>query len=188
MVGYLLLIVVAIFPVSEIALSIVKRSRIRVAQSLDRGTLRLLWLAIVVGIVLAIGAEWLPMGRFPWAPRATGFLALVLVLIGLFVRWTAILTLGRFFTVDVAVHSDHALVESGLYRFVRHPSYTGLLVAFLGVGVLFANWISMLGLLVPITLAVLNRVSKEELALVETLGPEYEAYRERTKRFIPGLL
>jgi hypothetical protein len=71
---------------------------------------------------------------FPRAPRVAGFLALVLVLIGLFIRWTAILTLGRFFTVDVAVHSDHALVENGLYRFVRHPFYTGLLVAFLGVG------------------------------------------------------
>ena len=102
--------------------------------------------------------------------------------------WTAILTLGRLFTVDVAIHSDHAVVEQGLYRFMRHPSYTGLLVAFLGLGVSLANWLSIIALLVPIAAAVLKRVAIEEGALLHSLGPAYAAYCARTKRFIPGLL
>jgi protein-S-isoprenylcysteine O-methyltransferase len=115
-------------------------------------------------------------------------LALGLLLGGLALRWTAILTLGRFFTVDVAIHAGHVVVQTGLYRSVRHPSYTGLLVAFLGLGVFYANWLSILALLVPISLAVLNRVVKEERALLTSLGAEYAAYCVRTKRFIPGLL
>ncbi len=188
MIERLLWIVIALFPISEIVLSFVKRSRGSVAQSDDRGTLRLLWLGIVIGLLLANAAEWLPVGRLPGAPNVTGLVALGLLLIGLAVRWAAILTLGRFFTVDVAIHTDHAVVQTGLYRFVRHPSYTGLLIAFLGLGVFFANWLSILGLLVPITLAIVNRVATEERALLASLGSEYEVYRARTKRFIPGLL
>ncbi len=70
----------------------------------------------------------------------------------------AILTLGRLFTVNVAIQADHSVVETGLYRFVRHPSYVGLLLTFVGLGVFFANWLSLFGLLVPIALAVLNRM------------------------------
>ena len=103
-------------------------------------------------------------------------------------RWTAVLSLGRLFTVDVAIHSDHTVVHSGLYRFMRHPSYTGLLIAFLGLGVFFRNWLSIFGLLVPITLAVMNRVRHEERALLRALGPEYADYCARTKRFIPWLV
>ncbi len=115
-------------------------------------------------------------------------LALGLLIGGLALRWTAILTLGRLFTVDVAIHSDHVIVQEGLYRLVRHPSYTGLLVAFLGLGVFFSNWLSIFGLLIPVTIAVLNRVAKEEQALLTSHGSEYAAYCARTKRFIPGLL
>ena len=103
-------------------------------------------------------------------------------------RWIAILTLGRLFTVDVAIQANHAVVQSGLYRLVRHPSYSGLLLAFLGLGISFGNWMSILVLMVPIFLAVLNRVRKEEHALIAALGSEYVEYCSRTKRFIPGLL
>jgi protein-S-isoprenylcysteine O-methyltransferase len=91
------------------------------------------------------------------------------------------------FTVDVAIHSDHEVVQTGLYRFVRHPSYTGLLIAFLGFGVYFANWLSMIALLVPIALGMSIRVRQEEKALLRSLGPAYALYCARTKRFLPGL-
>ena len=148
----------------------------------------LLWLSIALGVGLAIAAQWIPSARFPGSQDMIRILALVLFLGGLVLRWAAILTLGRLFTVDVAIHSDHTVVQTGLYRFIRHPSYTGLLVAFLGLGVFFANWLSMLGLLLPVTLAVINRVAKEEQALLNSLGSDYAVYCARTKRFIPWLL
>jgi protein-S-isoprenylcysteine O-methyltransferase len=100
----------------------------------------------------------------------------------------SVLTLGRLFTVNVAIHSDHPVVEKGPYRFVRHPSYSGLLLAFIGLGVFFANSLSILVLLVPIVLAVINRVVTEERALLSFLGPPYAAYCARTKRFVPRVI
>jgi protein-S-isoprenylcysteine O-methyltransferase len=90
--------------------------------------------------------------------------------------------------VDVAIQQGHSLVELGLYRFVRHPSYSGLLLAFLGLGLFFANWLSLVVLMVPITLAVINRIAKEERALLLALGPSYAGYCARTKRLFPGLV
>ncbi len=180
--------VVVLFPISEIALAQVKRADPRTARLEDRGSLRLLWTGIALGVALAIAAQWVPSARVPGSLTLLRSLALSLMLVGLAMRWVAILTLGRLFTVNVAIHADHSVVETGLYRFVRHPSYVGLLLAFVGLGVFFANWLSILGLLVPITLAVLNRVAHEEQALLTSLGPPYAAYCARTKRFIPGVV
>ncbi len=189
MIRLVLLVVVFLFPVSEVALGVLKRSSSRSAQSQDRGSLLLFWLSIALGIGLANVARGIPSTRLPGSPETIQLLSLGLLLGGLALRWTAILTLGRLFTVDVAIHSDHVVVQTGLYRFVRHPSYTGALVAFVGLGLFFANWLSMAALLAPIMLGVLNRVRKEEQALLRSsLGSEYAAYCARTKRFIPGLI
>lgn len=188
MIERLLLVVIALFPISEVALALIKRSRGRSAQSEDKGSLRLLWVCIVLGVVLAFAARRIPSALVAVSPSVVNLVALALMVFGLVVRWAAIVTLGRLFTVDVAIHADHEVVQTGLYRHVRHPSYTGLLIAFLGFGVSFSNWLSMLVLLVPIILGMLNRVNKEENALRRSLGPAYAAYCERTKRFIPGVL
>ena len=107
---------------------------------------------------------------------------------GLIVRWMAIITLGRFFTVDVAIRKDYALIQDGLYRYVRHPSYSGLLLAFFGLGLIYANWLSLISLMAPLILSINNRIAKEERALLAALGPAYAAYCARTKRLFPGLI
>jgi protein-S-isoprenylcysteine O-methyltransferase Ste14 len=183
----ILVVVIFLFPVSEVVLAIIKRSHERSAQSEDRGSMLVLWFCIGLGVALAFAAQWIPWARLHVSPPVIHVTALVLMVFGLAVRWTAILTLGRLFTVDVAIHSDHEVVQAGLYRLVRHPSYTGLLIAFLGFGVYFANWLSMIALLVPIVLGMSIRVRQEEKALLRSLGPAYAAYCARTKRFIPGL-
>jgi protein-S-isoprenylcysteine O-methyltransferase len=176
-----------VFPLSELALVIWKRAKPGMADRQDRGSLRLLWTAIGVGLALATAAQWASFARLP-VPRAVlQPVALVVLFTGLAVRWVSILTLGRFFTVDVAIQPGHRIVRTGLYRRVRHPSYTGLLVAFLGLGLAFANWLSLLSLLVPISLAVTNRVAREEEALHAALGEEYATYCRQTKRLVPGL-
>src|SRR5215813_7935518 len=187
MIERLLSIVVALFPISEVALAIMKRSLGRGQHGEDRGSMRLLWLSIAIGLGLAIAAQSISWARLPGPAYLVQFMALILMLAGLAVRWLAILTLGRFFTVDVGIHPDHVVVQSGIYGFVRHPSYTGLLVAFLGLGVFFANWLSIVGLLIPIVIEVVYRVAMEERALFASLGPEYVSYCDRTERFIPGL-
>ncbi len=188
MLSTILLTVVVLFPASEIALARFKRASPQISHLEDRGSLRLMWLAITVGVSLAVAAFWFTSARVPGSPLLLRSLALSLMVAGLALRWVAILALGRFFTVDVAIQADQSVVESGPYRFVRHPSYSGLLLAFLGLGLYFQNWVSILVLIVSVALAVIDRVAKEEQALLASLGRPYAAYSARTKRFIPYLL
>jgi len=180
--------VFALFPLSEIVLAIALRSRGRTARSEDRGSIRVLWLAILFGMILANAIQFLPGGRFP-LPRPVVVLAsLVLAGAGLAIRWTAIITLGRLFTVDVAIHEGHTVMRGGLYHWMRHPSYTGLLLTFLAIGVFSGNWHSVLVLMIPIGLAVWRRVVVEERALLASLGEDYASYCAVTRRFVPGVL
>jgi protein-S-isoprenylcysteine O-methyltransferase len=100
-------------------------------------------------------------------------------------RWWAIITLGRFFTVDVTIEKDHELVERGPFRVVRHPSYTGVLLVFVGLGLSLGNWAALLVILLPIGVAFIHRMNVEEDALTGALGAHYTDYMRRTKRLVP---
>jgi protein-S-isoprenylcysteine O-methyltransferase Ste14 len=110
---------------------------------------------------------------------------MVVILLGTALRWWAIFTLGRYFTIDVAVRSTQSVVQSGPYRFVRHPSYTAILIMLLGVGMALANWASLVVILAGGLIGLLYRVRVEERALDEALGQPYMDYMRTTKRFIP---
>jgi protein-S-isoprenylcysteine O-methyltransferase len=184
----LLWLVVVSFPASEIVLAYLKRASRSGATARDRGSMQLMWAVITAAVFAAVFLTNYRRAAIRLPAPALESAALVLLGGGLALRWAAILTLGRFFTPDVAVHQGHRLVASGPYRYLRHPSYTGLLAAFLGLGLFFGNWLSLAALMIPITLAVLHRVRIEEAVLLEALGPDYAEYRARTKRLIPGLL
>ena len=178
----LLRIVVVLFPLSEAALSLLRRAGGAAKRHGDDRSIRTLWVTIIAGVSLgAVASRWrvLPL---PGSPAEQTAVALGLMLFGMLFRWTAILTLGRFFTVDVAIH---ALVDHGLYRYLRHPSYTGLLVTFAGLGVFFGDVLSLALVTGPVSTAILFRIRKEEAALHEALGSAYADYRGRTKRLVP---
>jgi protein-S-isoprenylcysteine O-methyltransferase len=87
--------------------------------------------------------------------------------------------------VDVTIEKDHALVERGPFRIVRHPSYTGVLLAFVGLALSLRNGAALLVILIPIGAAFVHRMNVEEDALSRALGPRYAKYMERTKRLVP---
>src|SRR4051794_793881 len=132
---------------------------------------------------LYVQANW----RFAALPNRNllDLCAIIFFAAGLALRWWSIHVLGRFFTVDVTIEKDHEVVEAGPYRYVRHPSYTGVLLAFLGWGLTLHNWLALLVLLVPISLAFAHRMTVEEDALREALGERYANYTARTKRILP---
>jgi protein-S-isoprenylcysteine O-methyltransferase len=179
--------VVLFFPASEIALTVMRRARSGIARHADEGSTGLLWLVILCGVGTAIASQWIGGLRLPGPRWLLQGLALLLLVSGLAVRWMAVLSLGRFFTVDVAIHQQHALVEKGIYRYVRHPSYAGLLMAFAGLGVFFGNWLGFCAVTLPVAVALLARIRREEAALLDGLGASYAAYCSRTKRLLPGV-
>ena len=182
-------VLTALFFASELALALARRSRVAPgATRADRGSLRVLWIVITLAIIAAVALSGFPSTRLPLSSAAMRGAALVCLLCGIAFRWWAVVTLGKFFTVDVATHADHALVDTGPFRLVRHPSYTGLLLAFLGFGISLGNALSLVVLMGPIVLAFAYRMRVEEAALREVLGAPYDAYCARTKRLIPGIL
>ena len=79
------------------------------------------------------------------------------------------------------------VVRRGLYGVVRHPSYTGLLLRYLGFGLALANWLSAALVFLPLLCATVYRIRVEEKALLEHFGEEYAAYAGATKRLVPGI-
>ena len=171
---------------SELLLTLTRRSRGDGVRQ-DRSTLRVLWVVIMSSILAGILiAEYCPAAALS-RRYSLGAIGLVLFVAGLILRWWAIIVLGRFFTVDVQIAKDHQLVEAGPFKFVRHPSYTGALLAFLGFALSLNNWASVLVIMIPVTIAFVRRMTVEEDVLSAALGLEYRAYMERTKRLVPGL-
>ena len=80
---------------------------------------------------------------------------------------------------------DVLMVERGPFRMVRHPSYTGLLLAFVGLALTLGNWAALLVILLPIGAAFIHRMNVEENALSGALGSQYTDYIHRTKRLVP---
>ena len=173
--------------ISEICLAIVTRTGRNGGKLRDRGSLLSLSGTILVSI---FAAKWVSSqtGR-TLLPEAhwLGWAILLAMLAGGVIRWTAILSLGRTFSVNVAIHDEQKLNHSGLYRFVRHPSYTGMMLSFLALGLAQNNWWACLCLLLPVTAALLYRIHVEEAALNEAFGAQYAAYSKQTKRLIPGI-
>jgi protein-S-isoprenylcysteine O-methyltransferase len=173
--------------VSEIALQIFKRAKSGAGRTEDGGSLGVLWLVIMASMFLAFRFEFTaPETRWPWMPWIN-VLGIVLTLVGLAIRWYSITYLGRFFTVNVAIATDHELIDTGPYRAVRHPSYTGALLAFLGLAICMQNWASLLILMTGTTASFLYRMHVEERALTGAFGDRYRQYQQRTARLIPGI-
>jgi protein-S-isoprenylcysteine O-methyltransferase Ste14 len=96
--------------------------------------------------------------------------------------------LGQHFTGAVIVSPDQPVIERGAYRFVRHPSYTGGVMMFAGIGLALGNWLSFAIIVLGICAVYAYRVAAEERALIATLGQPYVDYMRRCKRFIPWVV
>jgi protein-S-isoprenylcysteine O-methyltransferase Ste14 len=161
-----------------------RRHRVEPAKDWDRHSARLWDAANViepVGMILGFAG----VGRIQAWSNLTGPLGLTLLVAGICIRWTAVYTLGKYFTCTVLVKDDHRLVRRGMYKYLRHPAYTGALVGHLGLGLSFSSWVSVTLSVAPYIAAALYRMGVEERALTEAFGAEYLEYSRNTKRLIP---
>ena len=172
---------------SEVLILVATRTRRSTGNLRDRGSLLILWPVIVASVTVSewIGAAQQPtmFGGVHWVRT----LSAAILAAGLAIRWTAVATLGRSFSANVAIHTSQTLHRTGLFRFVRHPSYSGLLLIFVAVGVHTRNWWGLAVMLIPTTAALLYRIHVEEAALIEAFDQEYRDYSRTTKGLIPGI-
>lgn len=156
--------------------------------SADRGSFIAVYVAIAGGMVGAfllaghLHAAAITVARWPLF-----VLGIALMVLGVVIRQWAVAVLGRFFTVDVRVHSDQAVVEAGPYRWVRHPSYTGLIMTLIGIGLALGNWVALIVLAVVPTAGLIVRIRVEEQALLQGLGEPYRRFAASRARLVPGV-
>jgi protein-S-isoprenylcysteine O-methyltransferase len=161
-----------------------RRSKAIPSNDRDRGSLSALQAAHGIRLVgMLVG--FLGTGRMDGAGAPLQLAGLGLMFAGVAVRWTAIHTLGVFFTGRVQIREGHALMRTGLYSRLRHPAYTGSLLAYCGLGLAFANWWTLACSLLPYLVAIGYRIHVEEAVLREAFGPAYEQYARTTKRIVP---
>jgi protein-S-isoprenylcysteine O-methyltransferase Ste14 len=154
----------------------------------DRGTLVVVVISIAVGLagagVVAGDVTSAELSGARWPLFAAG---LAVMLAGIVLRQWSIAMLGRSFTVVVRVREGQQVIDTGPYRWVRHPSYTGMLVTFAGYGLALGNWISILCAIVVPLIGIVVRIRVEEQALLEGLGEPYRRFAEGRKRLVPGV-
>jgi protein-S-isoprenylcysteine O-methyltransferase Ste14 len=154
-------------------------------NSADRGTRRLVWILLVI----AFESAWLPVifsfGKLLALGDWLTWLGVFIMVSGVVFRRYAIAVLGKFFTAIVQIHKDHQLIKAGPYRYIRHPSYLGILILALGNGIALANWISLLLCIALPAIGIVQRIKVEENELYYHFGEQYQDYRKITWRIIP---
>ncbi len=169
---------------SEIVLNILTRSKSPLSREWDRNSLRRMWITIMISITAGIlSMVFLPLPILE--SYIINYAGLFLIVCGVLIRFTAIWQLGKFFTVDLAVHEDQHLITNGLYKYLRHPAYSGSLLSFLGLGISFNNWLSVFILIIPIFLSFRYRMKVEEQLLLQQFGAAYREYQKSTRRVVP---
>jgi protein-S-isoprenylcysteine O-methyltransferase Ste14 len=153
----------------------------------DRGNRWVLAAFAVIGLL----AGYLPaltdrLEFWTFGGDGVRWLGVVLFTAGGAVRLWPVFVLGRRFSGLVAIQPGHTLVTTGIYSVIRHPSYLGLLVSSLGWGLAFRSGVGVLLAMLNLV-PVVGRIRAEEVLLRSQFGAEYDAYRGRTSRLIPGL-
>jgi protein-S-isoprenylcysteine O-methyltransferase Ste14 len=147
-------------------------------------------IAVAAGIVVGFGAGLALASRDALSlpgPVVWLIVGLIIAWAGMLLRLWAVLTLGRSFTTTVVVRPQQTVVSGGPYRFVRHPSYLGLLILLLGFGLTLGDLAAAVVMVVLPTMGLLWRIRVEEAALRAGLGDGYLEYCKGRARLIPGI-
>jgi protein-S-isoprenylcysteine O-methyltransferase Ste14 len=164
-----------------------ERAKSIAVEKTDQKSTQYLLYSFLVSIVLLLLApliNYLRLGQLAggWFP---GWIGEVLMLFGIVLRIWATKVLGRFYTRILLTSADHRIVQSGPYRIVRHPGYSGSLLVWIGAGLATSNWIVFVIITLVCGISYYYRIQNEEAMLLDKFGKEYEEYTRRTTRVIP---
>jgi len=180
----IIIVVSYLYGFFEVFMNLRQRSKSKVISSSDKSSLWWLYGLITVGYALSFSIGATRIGRiYNW--NTFFAIGMTLFVIGLMIRIHSLLTLKQYFTYSVAKVENHKIIETGLYKFIRHPGYLGQLIIFIGISTSISNWLSIPAMMIPITLGYLYRINIEERFMLEQLGEDYLIYQKRTKRIIP---
>ena len=159
------------------------------ADSKDSGSMAVIMLGQWVALFAGYPAAFVPRFRVPPSLNLAFFAGGMLVMLaGSLLRRHCFRILGEFFTGNVQARADQPVIDRGAYHFVRHPSYTGGILMFIGTGLALGSWASVAILFVASVAVYAYRIHVEERALLQTIGEPYAAYMRSRKRLIPFIV
>jgi protein-S-isoprenylcysteine O-methyltransferase Ste14 len=181
----LLIILAIVYSAVEGLLLLRDRSNAKGSTKIDKMT-RLFNFLSTEGALLS--ALFIMLSPFNFHDKSLFFptiIGTILATLGFTLRHVSIHILGKYFRTTVEIDEDQPVIQTGPYRFVRHPSYSGIILFFIGYGVLSQNWLCLVACLLLPVAALSYRINVEEKALAYELGTKYEDYRMKTKKLIP---
>ena len=156
------------------------------SKARDQGSLNLIVILWTVGVAANLSlSSLLPQTAIMWNRTILFAVGICLMLSGIALRWYSAAVLGKYFTFDVAIQSGQTLIETGPYRHIRHPSYSGALLTLIGFGLALGNWAGLAAALSCMGFAYAYRIPIEEGALASGLGDAYTQYMKRTWCLVP---
>ena len=167
-----------------------RRSRaVQVVESrkgaLEKVLLAIAWAAFLLPLFW-IATPWLSFAEFPLAP-APFFTGSFVLALGLWIFHRSHVDLGANWSITLEIRESHSFISDGLYRHVRHPMYSALLIYGLGQLLVVPNWIVGPSYLIAMVLLVALRLGPEETLMRDRFGDEYIDYASRTRRLVPGI-
>lgn len=149
------------------------------------------WLPLIVAALLLGNGDWYGHSwlREKFVPHhdLVGLIGLALSIAGAVIACWARYSLGSNWSVSVQEKEHHALIQGGVYRWVRHPIYSGLLLLFTGNALIVGDYRGIVAVAV-IFVSFWLKLKKEEKILAATFGEQYDAYKDGTKALIPFVL
>ena len=167
-----------------------RRSRsVKVAKShktsLETGLLVMAWIGFFIPLIW-LASPVLSFAEYPLSlgPLVAGVICFV---VGLWLFYRSHADLGANWSITLELREQHRLITQGVYRRIRHPMYSALVLYSLGHALVIPNWVAGPSNVVAFAVLFALRVRPEERMMLEHFGDEYTAYMARTKRLVPGV-
>lgn len=189
--GWLSIFMFLIVALSGITANILKNAKEKDLQFVkDDKTILIFRILMPGSVIVAFLVAWIDPWKFSWDSSNLFWLdciSAILFILGMALRWGAILSLKRAFTVKVSILKDHKLKKDGLYKWVRHPSYTGMYIYGLGYALSFHSILCIVIIISAVWFSTYSRILVEEEVLESHFGKAYLEYKTKTWKLFPGI-
>jgi len=183
-----LIIASAIWIFAELYLVFRDNTRGKGRTTIDHRTRYYNFVSLIIAISCAAIISWIPLFQFNRRGTSIIFwIGILIICFGLFLRYWSIHLLGKYFSTTIELEDSQKIIQKGPYKWIRHPSYSGIILFCIGYGLAVQNWLSLLIAISLPTIALLYRIKIEEETLAKGLGDDYKVYQKKTKKLIPGV-
>lgn len=182
----IILLISITFTISGLYINFSRKKVAKVIEIMSEdSSLKYFRLLIPLALLLSLVLYFTGFGDFNIFSASLLFIGYTFIVTGLLIRWVAVYTLGDYFRVKVSLVKNQQLITKGVYKLVRHPSYTGLLMYYLGLGLIMHNLFALILLISIPFLVVIYRTRIEEKFLTIHFGSQYIAYKKQSYFIIP---